>query len=101
MKDPTRGPRNECVTFVIPKGAVLGDSPWRCCQSYLGDAADMRCGCPKCLHISDLTLVWHGEDWDKDVPKHKARCRLASVRTARLFPERVCPGYLAYLKELN
>lgn len=80
------------LRFVLPLwDPVLSFS---CAREWTEDKRSFQCGCPRCLERQGLTLVYHVEDWrESGDGKETWRKRVASIRTARLAPHLVVPGY--------
>ncbi len=52
-----------------------------------------RCGCPTCLHLADLQLVFDWDDFQNMGLKRAWRKRIVSMRVAGAVPETVVEGY--------
>ncbi len=85
-------PDLQLCQFVL--GGQAMDGQTFCHFNWCNQRHQLHCGCPACLSVDGLTLIYHVEDWKQDAEmKYTWRKRVVALSTAKLASRLIVEGY--------
>lgn len=82
---------DEQYTFILPPLRRGGEYP--CSKEWCEARKHFNCGCPLCLELLGLTLLYHPDDVSSMRAPNFRRKLVASIKLAAHVPERIVEGY--------